>query len=78
MFAEDCCLRNHLIWQEKKKTNKQRKEKKKRKKKVKTRERELKKDIVYSWLATMWQGGYAGGVLVVNTIELSLVEVTWK
>ena len=57
---------------------KQRKEKKKRKKKVKTRERELKKDIVYSWLATMWQGGYAGGVLVVNTIELSLVEVTWK
>ena len=57
---------------------KQRKEKKKRKKKVKTRERELKKDIVYSWLATMWQGGYAGGVLVVNAIELSLVEVTWK
>ena len=45
---------------------------------MKTRERELKKDIVYSWLATMWQGGYAGGVLVVNTIELSLVEVTWK
>ena len=60
------------------KKKKQRKEKKKRKKKVKTRERELKKDIVYSWLATMWQGGYAGGVLVVNTIELSLVEVTWK
>ena len=45
---------------------------------MKTRERELKKDIVYSWLATMWQGGYAGGVLVVNTIEFSLVEVTWK
>ena len=62
----------------KKNKTKQRKEKKKRKKKVKTRERELKKDIVYSWLATMWQGGYAGGVLVVNTIELSLVEVTWK
>ena len=62
----------------KKNKTKQRKEKKKRKKKVKTRERELKKDIVYSWLATMWQGGYAGGVLVVTTIELSLVEVTWK
>ena len=77
MFAEDCCLRNHLIWQQQQK-KKQRKEKKKRKKKVKTRERELKKDIVYSWLATMWQSGYAGGVLVVNTIELSLVEVTWK
>ena len=60
------------------KKNKEKKRKKERKKKVKTRERELKKDIVYSWLATMWQGGYAGGVLVVNTIELSLVEVTWK
>ena len=72
MFAEDCCLRNHLIWQKKNKE-------KKRKKERKGWEQEnVKKDIVYSWLATMWQGGYAGGVLVVNTIELSLVEVTWK
>ena len=33
---------------------------------------------LYSWLATMLQGGNFGGVLVVNTIEFFLEEFTWK
>ena len=59
-------------------TKKKNKEKKRKKERKRWKQENVKKDVVYSWLATMWQGGYAGGVLVVNTIELSLVEVTWK